>query len=254
MLSPSVRMKSIAISRRQIYLLWCLALFLLIVLTIQPISYAIMRLTIVLLIVAIWLGIVYLWWRRVAVRICAIASAVIIAIFLLLPGRPSDVEALRSAYIESLRTYTGTAYVWGGENRLGIDCSGLVRQGLIQANLQQGMTTFNPGLVRQGMAMWWFDLSALALRDGERGWTTRLFRAASINKIDRQQLLAGDLAATVDGQHILAYIGHNQWIEADPGYHKVMVEMVPDSDNLWFRVPVYVLRWHQLDRGSSEHR
>jgi hypothetical protein len=81
-------MKSIAISRRQIYLLWCLALFLLIVLTIQPISYAVMRMTIVVLIVAIWLGIIYLWWRRVAMRIGAFASAIIIAIFLLLPGRP----------------------------------------------------------------------------------------------------------------------------------------------------------------------
>jgi NlpC/P60 family len=249
-ISPQARMKSIAISRRQIYLLWCLALFLLIVLTIQPISYSVMRMTIALLVAAIWLGIIYLWWRRVAVRIGAFASAVIIAVFLLLPGRPIDVEALRSAYINSLRTYTGTKYVWGGENRLGIDCSGLVRQGLIQANFQQGIATVNPGLARQGMAMWWFDLSALALRDGERGWTTRLFRAASINEIDRQQLLAGDLAATVDGQHILAYIGQNQWIEADPGYHKVMVEMVPDSDNFWFRVPVYVLRWHQLDRSA----
>jgi NlpC/P60 family len=247
-------MKSIAISRRQIYLLWCLALFLLIVLTTQPISYSVMRLTIALLVAAIWLGVVYLWWRRVAVRIGAFASAVIIAIFLLLPGRPIDVEALRSAYIASLQTYTGTKYVWGGENRLGIDCSGLVRQGLIGANLQQGITTLNPGLVRQGMAMWWFDLSALALRDGERGWTTRLFKATSINAIDLQQLLAGDLAATVDGQHILAYIGQNQWIEADPGYHKVMVEMVPNSDNVWLQVPIYVLRWHQLDRGGNLHR
>ena len=246
-------MKSISISRRQIYLLWCLALFLLIVLTIQPISYAIMRLTIGLLIIAIWLGIIYLWWRQVALRISALASAIIIAIFLLLPGRPIDVEALRVAYIDSLQIYTGTAYVWGGENRLGIDCSGLVRQGLIQANLQQGITTFNPGLVRQSLAMWWFDLSALALRDGEHCWTQRLFRAASINAIDRQQLLAGDLAATVDGQHILAYIGQNQWIEADPGYHKVMVVMVPDADNFWFRVPVYVLRWHQLDRSANRH-
>ncbi len=247
-------MKSIAISRRQIYLLWCLALFLLVVLTIQPISYSIMRMTIVVLIAAIWLGVIYLWWRRVAIRIGAFASAVIIAVFLLLPGRPIDVEALRSVYIDSLQTYIGTKYVWGGENRLGIDCSGLVRQGLIQANLQQGITTLNPGLVRQGMAMWWFDLSALALRDGERGWTQRLFRSTSINNIDRQQLLPGDLAATVDGQHILAYIGGDRWIEADPGYHKVMIEMVPNSDNLWFRVPVYVLRWHQLDREGNSHR
>lgn len=49
-------------------------------------------------------------------------------------------------------------------------------------------------------------------------------------------LLAGDLADTVEGQHILAYIGRDRWIEADPGYHKVTIETVPDSDNPWFRV------------------
>lgn len=83
---------------------------------------------------------------------------------------------------------------------------------------------------------------SLALRDGERGWTQRLSKSASIDKIDLQQLLPGDLAVTVDGQHILAYIDRDQWIEADPGYHKVMVVIVPKSDNLWFHAPGYVLR------------
>ena len=239
-------MRSISISRRQIYLLWCLALFSVVVLLIQPISYAIMRLAIVLLIAAIWSGGLYLWWRQVAVRMGALAMTVLLTFFLILPGRSVDVEALRSTYINALHTYLGTTYVWGGENRLGIDCSGLVREGLIQANLQQGITTLNPTLVRQGLAMWWFDLSALALRDGERGWTTKLFRAESINSIDLTKLLPGDLAATADGQHILAYVGQNNWIEADPGYHKVMVVKVPDLVNIWFDVPVSALRWQQL--------
>ena len=240
-------MNSISISRRQIYLLWCLALFSLVVLLIQPISYAIMRLAIVLLIAAIWLGILYLWWRRLAVKITAAIISIFLLLFVISPNRSVNTEALRSEYIHQLHTYTGTPYVWGGENRMGIDCSGLVREGLIQANLQQGITTLNPTLVRQGLAMWWFDLSALALRDGERGWTKRLFKAESINKIDLTKLLPGDLAATVDGQHMLAYIGQNQWIEADPGYHKVMVVKVPDLANIWFGVPVYTLRWQQLN-------
>jgi hypothetical protein len=46
-------MQSIAISRRQMYLLWCLAWFLLVVLLIQPIGYGIMRLAIVGSVVAI---------------------------------------------------------------------------------------------------------------------------------------------------------------------------------------------------------
>jgi NlpC/P60 family len=242
-------MKSIP-SRHQIYLLWCLALLLLIVLLIQPIGYGIMRLAIVGSAAAIWLGVFYLWWQRLAVRITALIISILLTLFLLLPGRPVNAELLRSDYIRALHTYLGTNYVWGGENRWGIDCSGLVREGMIQANLQQGMTTFNPALVRQGLAMWWFDLSALALRDGERGWTNRLFRSPSINSIDLTKLLPGDLAATVDGQHILAYAGQNKWIEADPGYNKVMVVTVPDLDNLWFHVPVYTLRWQQLAINS----
>jgi hypothetical protein len=240
-------MPSISVSRHQLYLLWCLTLFLLVVLLIQPIGYGLMRLAIVGSVVAILSGILYLWWRRVAVRIATMLLTLVLMLFLLSPGRPVNVELLRAEYIRSLHTYLGTTYVWGGENRWGIDCSGLVREGLIQANLQQGITTLNPTLVRQGLAMWWFDLSALALRDGERGWTTRLFRAENINSIDSTQLLAGDLVATVDGQHILAYVGRNTWIEADPGYHKVMVVTVPDPVNIWFGVPVYALRWQQLE-------
>ena len=58
-----------------------------------------------------------------------------------------DVQSLRSKYILAVQGYEGTPYVWGGENRMGIGCSGLVREGLIQANLQQGITTLNPTLV-----------------------------------------------------------------------------------------------------------
>jgi hypothetical protein len=246
-------MLSIAISRRQIYLLWCLAWFLLVVLLMQPIGYGIMRLAIVGTVVATWSGSLYLWWRRVALRMVTIAVTSVLVLFLLLPGRPVNIESLRAEYIRSLHTYLGTTYVWGGENHWGIDCSGLVRQGLIQADFKQGLTTLNPTLMRQGLAMWWFDLSAQALHDGDRGWTTRLFSSASINAINSTRLLPGDLAATVDGQHILAYVGRNSWIEADPGYHRTMVVNVPDPVNIWFGVPVDVLRWQQLDLNERQN-
>jgi hypothetical protein len=234
------------ISRRQVFRLWCVAWFLLVVILIQPLGYSLERLATVLLIVGVWAGSFYLGWQRLPVRIGTLVLTFSVILLLILPGRSVDARSLRAEYVQAMQGYTGTPYVWGGENHVGIDCSGLVREGLIQANFRAGITTLNPSLVRQGLAMWWFDLSALALRDGERGWTKRLFPADSINSIDPAKLLPGDLAATADGVHILAYIGDKKWIEADPTERKVIVVSIPDPINYWFGVPVYILRWQQL--------
>ncbi len=237
---------SFQIYHRQLFRLWCVAWFLLVVILIQPLGYTIERSATILLLISVWAGGWYFGWRRLPVRIVGLVVTLLLSLFLILPGRPVDTVSLRAEYLQSMQGYHGTPYVWGGENRFGIDCSGLVREGLIQANFQQGISTFNPALVRQGLAMWWFDLSAQALRDGERGWTKRLFKAESINTIDRSKLLPGDLAATTDGVHILAYLGENKWIEADPGLLKVITVAVPEQVNYWFNVSVYILRWQQL--------
>jgi hypothetical protein len=52
---------------------------------------------------------------------------------------------------------------------------------------------------------------------------------------------------TADGIHVLGYIGENTWIEADPGIHKVIKVKTPADDNIWFTVPVSVMRWRQLE-------
>jgi cell wall-associated NlpC family hydrolase len=134
--------------------------------------------------------------------------------------------------------------VWGGENHYGIDCSGLVREGLIQTNLHQGFATLNPALIRRGLEMWWFDAGADALLREYRGYTDRLFAAVSINELDHNQIQPGDLAATSDGEHILAYLGDRRWIEADPNLQKVVIESVPTA-NIWFHTSVEILRWRQ---------
>ncbi len=237
---------ALQISRRQLFRLRCVAWFLSVVILIQPLGYTLARSATLLLLISVWTGGLYFGWQRLPVRIVMLAIASFVSLLLILPARPVDTTSLRAEYLRAMQGYEGTPYVWGGENRFGIDCSGLVREGLIQANFQQGITTFNPALMRQGLAMWWFDLSAKALRDGERGWTSRLFEAESINQIDRTKLLPGDLAATTDGVHILAYIGDKNWIEADPGLLRVMTVSIPARVNNWFKVPVYILRWRQL--------
>lgn len=39
-----------------------------------------------------------------------------------------QVDGRRSALVEQAMTYLGTPYVWGGDDRDGVDCSGLVQQ------------------------------------------------------------------------------------------------------------------------------
>lgn len=239
-------MKFLPMSRRRLYSLWCMAWFTGIISLIQPIGNGITRSMAVGAIISIWIGGIYLCWQRRNLRIISLGLSLMLSIFLLAPERPVLAESLRQEYLQALQGYQGTTYVWGGENHRGIDCSGLVREGLVQANLVYGLKSFNPGLVRRGLTMWWFDLSAISLRDGARGWTKKLLESKSINGVDRAQLLPGDLAATADGVHIMAYLGNSKWIEADPGILKVIVVTVPEPNNSWFEVPVHVLRWQQL--------
>jgi len=166
-------------------------------------------------------------------------------VFLILPGSEPDQVRLRKEYISVLKRYEGTVYIWGGENKIGIDCSGLVRNGLIDANVLVGIKTLNPKPIRTALNMWWNDCSASALRDGYRNYTKTLFKAENINSANIDAMLPGDIAVTVDGVHVLAYLGENLWIEADPGVMRVILVKTP-TNNPWFTVPVYILRWTQL--------
>ena len=137
----------------------------------------------------------------------------------------------------------------GGEGFLGIDCSGLVRKGLVWGELYHGLRTFNGRPIRDALGLWWHDASAMALRDGYRGWTAELFRRRSVAETDHSLLKAGDLAVTEDGVHVMAYLGNRTWIEADPRAHRVIEVNLP-TDNPWFTMPVVFVRWKCLASES----
>ena len=84
------------------------------------------------------------------------------------------------------------------------------------------------------------------MRDGFSGITREYSRAATIGDADPAQLRAGDLAVTADGVHVLACLGDQTWIEADPIAHKVLEVTLPTS-NSWFHVPVVFVRWRYLE-------
>lgn len=210
-----------------------------------PIEYRVTRILFVMGLVATITGGAILWWHRKRIRLCFLTPGCLLFGLLCLPGRSVQPEELAKDYEQTLRWFRGTRYVWGGENRVGIDCSGLVRKGLFWAQIRNGLRTMNGRPIREALQLWWHDSSAKALLDGHRGWTTRLFESRSISLADHTALKTGDIAITADGVHAFAYLGNHTWIEADPDQQKVIEEKIP-SKNSWFQRPVVFMRWKWL--------
>ena len=51
---------------------------------------------------------------------------------------------------------------------------------------------------------------------------------------------------TVNGVHVMAFLGDRQWIEADPDIGKVVIVQVPERTNPWFQETFKILRWREL--------
>ena len=210
-----------------------------------PIDTTLTRIAAVALAFACWALVVALAWPRNRRRIVALFAPLPLAL-LLLPGGAADPAALRSACVRAMRRYEGTRYVWGGEGRLGIDCSGLVRRGLIDALVRDGIARAHPASARAAVALWWRDCSARSLGEGWRDLTIPVTAAPSIRALDESVLLPGDLAVTRDGVHVLAYAGDSEWIEADPTLMKVVTVRASDPGIGWLGIPVHVVRWRAL--------
>lgn len=224
---------------------WITLLLLTIVVGLFPKANFITRTFLIVSVPVLWGYGIFILRKQLHFAIPLLSAGIILIVFLCLPGSEPDQAKLRAEYIPALKRYEGSFYIWGGENKIGIDCSGLVRNGLINANLKLGIITLNPKPIRTAFNMWWNDCSALALRDGYKNYTTFLFKAPDINSVAISAIKPGDIAVTADGVHVLAYLVGNQWIEADPCVMRVISVETP-SKNPWFTVPVHVLRWTQL--------
>ena len=184
-------------------------------------------------------------WPRWPVRTGCVALAVAAAALLFLPGREVDRQQLRELYVQRLVAFDGTKYVWGGENEAGIDCSGLIRRAMVEAELIQGLRTVNPGLIRQGLAIWWNDCTARELGQGHDG-QTRQIATAELGAINPQTLQPGDMAIINGGTHIIAYVDGQTWIEADPNRGKVMTFTLSDHYYKLTSAQGILVRWVQL--------
>jgi hypothetical protein len=211
-----------------------------------PIRHTSLRMALVGGVFGLWAGALFLFWDRLLARLLCLLVAVAASVLLLLPTRSIDTDALRTEYVRALQSYQGTPYVWGGETKLGIDCSGLVRAGMIDAEAREAIRAQNFVLLRKAASLWWNDFSAEAMADEYQGRTRKVGEFASLNETDYRQLLPGDLAVTSGKQHVLAYIGDKTWIEADPQAMKVVSVKAPSQDG-WFVQQVQVMRWRILE-------
>ena len=210
-----------------------------------PVSSGFTRASGVWLFLVVWFGLAALVWRMRIARFAMLSITAMGVIFLLLPGRTQrDEAALRSGYVAGLLRYEGDRYFWGGESPKGIDCSGLIRRGLIDSLFLRGVRTLDAGLVRHALWLWWHDCTARELGEGH-GMTTPLLETPSINALDHARISPGDIAVTANGLHVMAYLGGNRWIEADPDQQRVLIVSVP-TENGWFRQSMKIVRWDIL--------
>jgi hypothetical protein len=236
--------------QRILIAIWAIDFTAVLVALAHPVSIGILRLLVAASVPFLWLLGIFLVRRKRALAAAVALLGVFVIVFSALPGRTVAPADLRTEYVRQLNRYNGTRYVWGGENGRGIDCSGLVRRALINAHMRIAVTTANPAALRRACQLWWYDCSALAMRDQYRDFTTPVFRAESINSITSPLLRPGDLAVTASGIHVLAYLGDQKWIQAEPGIMKVITLTAPD-ENGWMKQPVHIMRWSNMMESAN---
>lgn len=172
-------------------------------------------------------------------RVIVLVALVFMVIQWMVLSSPME---LRAVYQQMLLSYDQTPYVWGGESHRGIDCSGLVRRGLIDALRQVGIKHLRLDLLWQSYALSLIDFHARDIMTNTRHFTF-IKRIENLNQASLTELQPGDLAVLASGTHVMVYLGHNDWIEANGTEDKVIRVRLPEKKLQHFSKPVFIYRW-----------
>lgn len=213
-------------------------------LLLYPINSIMVRVPALAVLLTLWLTLVALASPLRWLRNCVLALPVLAFCALTFPGRSIDREDMRQRIVAALRSYEGATYVWGGENGLGIDCSGLVRKARRDAEWSSAWARADAGAARRALSSWWNDQSASAMGENESATTVHLGTVPTLADCPPERYLPGDFAV-LGGMHVLAALGDGAWIEADPAVGKVII-LRPGEINSWLSQPAKLTRWTVL--------
>ncbi len=246
--------------RRVLVIGWTIGVVVFLALLLYPISTRTLRLAELVMAAGLWSLLPVLFWKsRAACVAWSIFTAMGMGVLLWPDSGSRDPARVRNFYLSRLQAFSGAPYVWGGENRLGIDCSGLVRKALVEALWLQGVTGFDPGAVREACRLWWNDATAADLGSTASSQTARVGALKNLRDTRALELLPGDLAVTAGGVHVLAYLGGGRWINADPmvGAVQTLDASAPgggwlDGEATWLnKVSAGEVNWSQCVVGPN---